>query len=117
MQVIYANEAYLIHDTNAFRSGIIAMLLLFPIVLPMRFDVIRKRVSGKSRHEMFAPLAPSSDYVLSRSSSHVWLLEWSIIDAICRFVTLRHVCKAAWLVLAPYFATVEQSGREARSTQ
>lgn len=32
------------YDTDAFRSGIIAMLLLLPIVLPMRLAFIRKMV-------------------------------------------------------------------------
>lgn len=43
-QVTYANETFLVYDTDAFRSGIIAMLLLPPIVLPMRLAFIRKRV-------------------------------------------------------------------------
>ncbi|CAM9369134.1 unnamed protein product [Hapterophycus canaliculatus] len=51
-RVAYANEAYLMHDTNAFRSGILAMLLLFPIVLPMRFNFIRRRIAFQSRKAM-----------------------------------------------------------------
>lgn len=45
-QVTYAGETFIIYETDAFRSGIIAMLLLLPIVLPMRLASIRKMVSG-----------------------------------------------------------------------
>ena len=43
-QVVYASDAFLIYETHAFRSGIIAMLLLLPIVLPMRFSFFHKKV-------------------------------------------------------------------------
>lgn len=47
-QVAYASEAFLMYETDAFRSGIVAMLLLLPIVLPMRFSFFHKRVSWQS---------------------------------------------------------------------
>lgn len=34
------------YESDAFRSGIVAMLLLLPIVLPMRLAAIRKMVNG-----------------------------------------------------------------------
>lgn len=41
---IYANQTYIMYETDAGRSGLIACALLFPIVLPMRFEFMRTRV-------------------------------------------------------------------------
>lgn len=34
------------YETDAFRSGIVAMLLLLPIVLPMRFGCFHGKASA-----------------------------------------------------------------------
>ena len=40
-------DADLLYKTNAGRSGVICMLLLFPIALPMKFQWFKERVSAK----------------------------------------------------------------------
>lgn len=40
----YANEAYIIYETDTGRSGLIGCLLLLPIVLPMKFEFLRTKV-------------------------------------------------------------------------
>lgn len=44
-----ANEAWIIYETDTGRSGMAACLLLLPIVLPMKFDFFKKRVSGATQ--------------------------------------------------------------------
>lgn len=41
---VYANMAYIMYETDAGRSGVIACALMLPIVLPMRFEVFRTKV-------------------------------------------------------------------------
>lgn len=41
---IYANMAYIMYETDAGRSGVIACALLLPIVLPMKFEYFRTKV-------------------------------------------------------------------------
>eukprot|EP00903_Cladosiphon_okamuranus_P007702 g7464.t1 len=58
-RVTYASEAFLMYETDAFRSGIVAMLLLLPIVLPMRFRFFHTKLSFQFRkvmHMMFLVL-------------------------------------------------------------
>eukprot|EP00752_Nemacystus_decipiens_P012016 g10651.t2 len=51
-RVVYASDTFLIYETDAFRSGIVAMLLLLPIVLPMRFSFFHKKLSFQFRKKM-----------------------------------------------------------------
>lgn len=39
------NEAHLLYVTNVGRSGVFAMLMLVPIVLPMKYNYFRGKVS------------------------------------------------------------------------
>lgn len=39
-----ANQAWIIYETDTGRSGMVACLLLLPIVLPMKFDFFKKKV-------------------------------------------------------------------------
>lgn len=39
-----ANQAWIITDMDTGRSGVVACILLLPIVLPMKFDWFKKRV-------------------------------------------------------------------------
>lgn len=40
----HAKQSYLIYETDTGRSGVIGCLLLLPIVLPMKFEVLRTKV-------------------------------------------------------------------------
>ena len=40
-----ANQAWIIYETDTGRSGMVACLLLLPIVLPMKFDFFKKKAS------------------------------------------------------------------------
>lgn len=70
VQVTYANEAFLMYETDAFRSGIIAMLLLLPIVLPMKLRFFRNRVrelvsesTGRQIDIAYIPKSPTTHAV------------------------------------------------------
>lgn len=41
---IISDKAFLIYETDTGRSGMVACLLMLPVVLPMRFDFFRKKV-------------------------------------------------------------------------
>lgn len=41
---MYANMAYIMYETDAGRSGLVASFLLLPIVLPMKFEFFRNKV-------------------------------------------------------------------------
>lgn len=51
------------YETHAFRSGIFAILLLLPIVLPMRFSFFRNKVRALYIYpEKSGPSCPSCMY-------------------------------------------------------
>lgn len=39
-----AGDSYLIYGTDTGRSGLVGVLLMFPIVLPMKYEFIRTKV-------------------------------------------------------------------------
>ena len=48
---IYANEAYIMYETVAGRSVLIAFLFMFFIVLPMKFEYFRTKVRKTAEHQ------------------------------------------------------------------
>ena len=46
---IYANTADIMYKTDACRSGLIACFLLLPIVLPMKFELLRTNVRNAAQ--------------------------------------------------------------------
>ena len=47
IRLLVAGDAWIIYGMDVGRSGMVACLLLLPIVLPMKFDFFKKRVRPK----------------------------------------------------------------------
>ena len=51
VRYVYADAAYILYETDACRSGLIACLLMLPIVLPMKFEFLRTKVRNVASQE------------------------------------------------------------------
>ncbi|CAM9880283.1 unnamed protein product [Scytosiphon promiscuus] len=92
------------HDTGAFRSGILAMLLLFPIVLPMRFNFIRKKIAFQTRKAMHMLFLVMLIVLLFHSIKFRYvasiLLGWYLLD------NFYFITKQTFLVSHPTYEAI-----------
>ncbi|CAM9425384.1 unnamed protein product, partial [Choristocarpus tenellus] len=82
---IVASETEIMYDTTTGRAGVLAFLLLFPVVLPMKYAVLRNKLSyevRKGMHYLAVPLLICISFhsrALSIVGSIVtiwWTLDW-----------------------------------------
>eukprot|EP00752_Nemacystus_decipiens_P012303 g10908.t1 len=88
-----ANQAWIIYETDTGRSGMVACLLLLPIVLPMKFDFFKKKMTFQTRKNM-----------------HMLFL--ALLVALCfHSVHFRFVGSAllVWYVLDRFYFTTKQT--------
>ncbi|CAN0019892.1 unnamed protein product, partial [Ectocarpus sp. 13 AM-2016] len=103
-RVSYAGEKFLMYETHAFRSGIFAILVLLPIVLPMRFSFFRKKMTFQFRkrmHMLFLTMLVALCFhsVVFRYVASILLL-WYLID------NFYFITKQTFLVSHPTYEAI-----------
>ncbi|CBN78808.1 putative respiratory burst oxidase homolog protein [Ectocarpus siliculosus] len=103
-RVSYADEKFLMYETHAFRSGIFAILLLLPIVLPMRFSFFRNKMTFQFRkrmHMLFLVMLVALCFhsVVFRYVASILLL-WYLID------NFYFITKQTFLVSHPTYEAI-----------
>eukprot|EP00904_Undaria_pinnatifida_P005570 jgi/Undpi1/2142/HiC_scaffold_12.g05528.m1 len=109
VRFISAKQAYLIYGTDTGRSGMVGCILLLPIVLPMKFEFIRTKISfefRKSLHLMFLPLIVALCFhsVVFRYVGSILVL-WYLADR------LYFTTKQTFLITHPVFEAVGRGTR------
>eukprot|EP00904_Undaria_pinnatifida_P005548 jgi/Undpi1/2122/HiC_scaffold_12.g05508.m1 len=101
---IIARQSYLIYETDTGRSGMVACLLMLPIVLPMKFEFFRTKIpfqTRKNMHMTFLALLVALCFhsVVFRYVGSI-LIVWYLLDR------LYFTTKQTFLITHPVFEAV-----------